>query len=165
MTQPNFALGINCKLFRNTGSYGAPVWSAVTGVSDFTVSPKWDFKEGSTRASRVKRGAKTLLGLEFKGKIKTDETDANYLAFLSALHGDAVLDVLAIDGNPTDPTITGTLQGYRFDAHVVEGEQPQGLDDVLFDSFELKPALSANPVCLVSAAVTAGSPVYTFTNI
>ncbi len=165
MTQPAYQLGIKASLFRNTSTYNSPVWSEITGISDFKVAPDWKAADGSTRASRVERSVKTLLGLTFVGKIKVDHNDANYLALLAALYADTILDVMAIDGDPTDSTLTGTLTGWRFDTQVYKGDQSQGLTEVLFDDFELKPTLSANPACFVSAAVTAGSPVYTYTTV
>ncbi len=164
MPQPNYQLGIKAKILVNTGSFGSPVWVALSGISDLSLNPAWDKAEGSTRGSRLKKYAKTLLDLSISGKIKVDETDTSgYLLFLTALHSDTVLDVLILDGNPTDTTLTGTLQGYRFEAHVIKGEQAQGLGEVLFDSFELVPAMSANAASWVSAAITAGSPVYSYT--
>lgn len=164
MTQPAFQLGIKAQLLVNTGTYNSPTWTAISNVSDLSLKPAWDKAEGSTRGSRAKRYAKTLLDLAISGKIKVDHTDTNgYVAMLAAIHSDTTMDILCLDGNPTDATLTGTLSGYRFDAHVLQGEQGQNLGDVLFDSFELMPALSANPVNTVSVAVTAGSPAYTYT--
>ncbi len=166
MTQPNYQLGIKCRLFRNTASYNSPTWTAINNVSDAAVNPEWDFAEGNTRGSRVKRGAKTLLGLTVSGKVLVDHTDTNgYVALLAAVTSDTPVDLLVLDGDPSDSTLTGTLSGYRFDAHVTKLDQDQALGNVLFDAFEMKPALSANAPAKVSAAVTAGSPVYTYTSL
>ncbi len=150
----------------NTGSYGSPSWTAINGVSDLKMSRSWDMAEGPTRASRIKRKAKTLFNLEFTGKIKVDETDTNgWVAMLTALHSDTPIDALVLDGNPTDSTLTGTLHGYRLDVHVEKEEQDQSLGAVEFEDFTLTPAMSSNTVNTVVATVTAGSPSYAFTAI
>lgn len=163
MTQPAFQLGIKASLMRNTATYGSPTWLEITCVSDLAIKGDWDKAEGSTRASRVKRYAKTLFDLGFSGKVKVDHNDSSYLALLAALYDDTVIDLMALDGDPTDSTLTGSLSGFRFDAHVFKGEQDQGLGNVLFDSIDLMPALSGNSPVRVSVAVTAGVPVYTYT--
>src|SRR4051812_42511826 len=115
MVQPNYQLGIKASLLRNTGTYNSPVWTEITGISDLKENPDWDTAEGNTRASRVKRHAKTLLGLSLSGKIKVDHTDAGYVAVLAALYSDTPLDLVVLDGDPTDSTLTGTLTGWRAD--------------------------------------------------
>lgn len=137
-------LGVNAKLYVNTGSYDSPTWTEVAGISDLTVKTAWDQGEASTRASRVKKAAKTMLDLEVSGKILADGTDTNgYLAFLTALYGDTPLDLLVLNGaNDASPA----SKGWRADWHVFGGDEDQGLGAVIYDSFTLKPALSSHGV-------------------
>src|SRR4051794_8526237 len=132
MTQPNYQLGIKCKLLTNTGSYNSPVWTAISGISDFELNPEWNTQEGSTRGSQVIREAKTQMKLSVTGKVKVDPTDTNgWVALLAALNSYTPLDLLVMRGDPTDSTLTGTLTGYRCDWHVKKMGESQSLGDVL----------------------------------
>ncbi len=136
-------IGILCVTYRNTGSQPSPVWVAVPPeISEWAVKPTWDKGDAPTRASRVKRTAKTMLGVTITGKIRVITDNANYLAFLAALNSDSPLDLLilngALDASPAS-------KGYRGDFHVFGGEESQGPGDVLYMSVELEVALSVNP--------------------
>lgn len=148
------SLGILSKVYRNTGSYGSPTWTEVTLVSDVTVTPSWDKGDGSVRASRVKQSAKTQMGLEMSVKIRVDLTDAGYLAFLSGLHSDTLLDLMILDG----PSTTNGVQGYRADFGVFSGSEDQSMGAVLYRDFSIEPGVSSNPA--KSVTVSAGAPVF-----
>lgn len=147
-------LGISAVLYRNTASYGTPTWTAVTCVSDLAINPAWDEADGSTRGSRVKASAKTLLGLEITGKLKVDGADEGYAAIADALLSDTPLDLMILDGGST----TNDVRGWRADFHVFSASQDQAMANVLFDDIVLKPAVSANPT--KSVVVASGAPVF-----
>lgn len=147
-------LGINAKLYRNTGTYGSPTWTAINAVSDLAVNPPWDEADASTRGSRVKMVMKTLLGLEVSGKIRANLTDTEYVNMVDASNQDTVNDYLVL----TSTTSATGSRGYRFDGQVFIATQDQNLGSVIYDDFMLKPSPSANQP--QRATVTAGAPVF-----
>lgn len=147
-------LGIKCVLYRNTATYGSPTWNAIACVKDLTVNPAWDEADGSTRASRVKLSAKTLMGLEISGTVKADYTDEDYAVLLDALNSDDVLDLMVLNGPSTENDVTG----YRADFQVFSGSQDQASGAIVFDSIVLKPTVSANVPKQV--VVATGAPTF-----
>lgn len=156
---PTMKLGILAKSYRNTGTYGTPVWSEVTCISDWTSTGSWDTVEASTRASRVKSGAKTLFDVGVSGKLKVSDDDTNYLAFRAALFSQtATLDLLVLDGPRTASGVTGVRANFI----VSKGDQSQGLGDALHLDITLMPdAYTDSAQQPSSVLVTAGAPVYT----
>lgn len=150
-----YSLGPNAKLYRNAGSYGSPSWTVIGLVSDLSSKGNWDMGEGSTRLSRAKLYAKTMLDIEITGKIREDLTDAGYAALAAQLNSDTPIDLLVLDG----PSTTNGQRGYRADWHVSTNDQDQGLGTVIFDSFTLKPGISDN--LPMRALVSGGGPVFT----
>lgn len=148
-------LGINCKLYRNTGSYGSPTWTAIDLVSDATLTPTWDEADGSARVSYGKQTSKTLIGIEVSAKVRASLTDAGYLALLSALNSQStLLDILVLDG----PSTTNGVQGYRADFGVFGAPEDQAMGSVIYRDFTLKPGISDN--LLKAVTVSAGAPVF-----
>ena len=149
-------LGIKCKIYRNTGTFGTPVWSEVKSFSDVTVNATWDVVEVLTRASRVKQGVKTLLGLEVTAKIQvSDSGDTDYTAIRASLNDDSTQDFMILNGASN----TNGVTGYRFESQIYQGNESQNPGDVLFDDVMLRPAVTANVQQTV--VVSAGAPVFT----
>lgn len=150
-------LGLKCKLYLNTASFGSPTWTAVACVSDFALNAKWDAGEASTRESRMKLWLKTLLDLGFTGKLRASDTgDTSYTTISAALLTDAALDIMVLNG---DKTTTG-VWGFRAACQVHSANEDQGLGAVVFDDIEFKPAPNTDGN-YSSALVTAGAPVFT----
>jgi hypothetical protein len=147
-------LGINAKLYRNSGTYGSPTWTPIDNVGDLSVNPPWEEGDATTRGSRVKLSQKTVMALEVTGKIRADLTDTEYLAMADAGNQDTVNDYLVLSAT----SATNGARGFRFDGQVHVSAQDQNLGSVIFDDFTLKPTPSANKVQRVT--VTAGAPVF-----
>lgn len=148
-------LGRDAKLYLNTATFGSPTWVALDNVSDLTVTAEWDEVEASTRESKMKLKAKTLLGAEVGGKLKFDLTDANTGTILDALLSDAVVDIMVLNA---PSTVTGA-RGFRYECQVHAANEDQGLGAAIFEDIKFKPYPTAN--AKQSAKVTAGAPVFT----
>ena len=148
-------LGIRAKLYRNTsGIFLSPTWEVIQHISDLSVNANWDEGEASTRASRIKKGAKTMMGLEFSGKVRVSNDDAGYIALWDAAHSDDVLDLLVLNG----PLDENGVRGYRVECQVMSNTEDQALGNVLFMDFMLKPSPTSNEP--KKAVVAAGAPVF-----
>ena len=131
-------LGIKAKLYYNDGTYESPDWVELSLVSDLTVNPTWDESEANDRSSRIKRSAKTLLGLEISGMLKKKPLDDGYELMMNAMVGDDVLDLLILDGQND----TEGVRGWRCDFQVFSASEDQGLSTVIYEAFTLKPTCS-----------------------
>lgn len=148
-------LGINCKLYRNTGTYGSPTWTAIDDINDCTVNSAWDFADASTRASRLKSMMKTQMDLNITGKVRVSLTGTAYLALAAAHIADSVIDFLVLDGTNATDGVTG----YRFDGQVAFDSEDQSLGAVEFQDFKIVPSPSAN--LFKTVTVASGTPVFT----
>ena len=149
-------LGIRAKIYRNTGTFGTPIWSEVKSFSDVTVNAAWDSQEVLTRATRVKQKVKTLLGLEVTAKIQaSDSGDTDYTAIRASLNDDSTQDFMILNGASN----TNGVTGFRFESQIHQANEGQNPGDVLFDDIALAPAVTANPPQTV--VVSAGAPVFT----
>lgn len=142
-------LGIKCVAYYNTGTYGTPVWTAITCINEFTQSAEWDEAEVLYRGTRVKQAVKTLYGLSWSGKLKVSDSDTAYQAILAALVSDATLDMMILNG---DKTVNNTI-GYRCDVQVFSATEDQGTGVVLYDEVKFKPSpMGGNPPSSVLVA-------------
>lgn len=148
---------IDAKLYRNTGNYNTPTWTAIDSVRDVQFDPTWDAADAFTRGSRVKEYAKILAEIGFTAVVQCSDTDAGYLALMDAhASSSTVLDLLMLDGSST----SNGAQGVRFDAGIFGASQDQSIGNVLYRDFDFKPsALKTNAP--KRAVVTNSVPVFT----
>lgn len=152
-------LGVNCKAYRNTGTYGSPTWNEFTEFGDFSVSLDWDTQDVLRRGQRVKQKVKTLLSLEVKAKhlaidkpASSDTTD--YTALMDAMLSDTAVDVMILNGD----IATSGVRGFRFDAQVSGASEDQGPGAVLMDDITLTPTPTGNDPKAV--LIVSGTPQY-----
>lgn len=151
-------LGIDCVLYYNTGTFGSPTWVEVSNVSDVQVSGAWNSGDGSTRATRVMKEGRTQLPLSITGKMLADK-GTPYVAFRTAylaVGASGIIDILCLDG----PSDSNGSDGVRFEAEVHDWSRSEGLGDLVFRDFMLKPSIFGSNA-VQSVVVSAGSPVYT----
>ncbi len=148
-------LGVKCKVYYNSGTYGSPTWVELDSINDFSVDPSWETAVAAARASRVNVSMKTALNLSFSGTIRNDgSTDAAKI--LTALLTDEVLDMLILDG----PNNAAGVEGFRCDCQVMSGPEDQGRAAVLYRNISIMPTPSGNPVKHVKVAGDPAVPTY-----
>lgn len=145
-------VGIKCKVYRNTGTYGSPTWTEITLIRDATMSCPWDLVDASSRAHRVKLFAKTLEDITVNVVLRADDADAAAIALYAAAHEDTALDLLVLDG----PIATEGSSGLRAHFIVNLTGQDQGSGSVVYNTYDLKPAFSSegNPKYVVMGATS-----------
>lgn len=135
--------GVGGVVYRNTGTYGSPSWTAQTFVKDVTPSMPWDMAEAGSRATRAKTFMKTRADLTITIVMKADDADAGYLAFRAAANSPtSVLDLLVLDGLIS---VEG-CHGWRGEFLVNLTAAPQEIDGSIYDTFECKPTWTSNAV-------------------
>lgn len=149
-------LGIDGKVYRNTGTYGTPTWTEITLVKDVQVSPTWSKADSSSRASKVMSDVKAQLALAFTISVKVSLTDAGYIALMdSFVDPDGVIDMLVLNGD----TATNGVEGWRFDAGVFGASEDQSIGAALYRDFDIGPSGHAVNVSK-RVTVAAGAPVF-----
>lgn len=133
-------LGINGVVYRNTGTYGSPTWTAISLVRDAAVNLPWDFPDASARATRVKLYAASQIDFDIQLTVRADDADAGYNALWDATVGGDPLDMLVLDG----PITTEGVRGVR--AHFIPSitGQDQGAGSVVYSTFSLKPTFHSD---------------------
>lgn len=147
--------GIDCKLYRNGGTYGSPTWTEINEVKDLAVNGKWAEGDASTRASPVKQQEPTQLEIEVNGMVLVSLAGTNFVALDDAFIAKTLLDVLVLNKD----SATNGARGYRCDMKLFDFSEDQKIDGVLYRAMVLKPCLATNPP--KRAVVATGAPVFT----
>lgn len=150
-------LGINDKLYRNTGNFGTPTWVELDGVSDVKVNSSWDTADGSTRRGRVKMMEATQQNLTLDAKLLVDG-GTDYVALAAAYWARSTIDVMCLDGGNT----TNGSEGVRFESLITKFDEDQGLGSINFRDVTFTPRVpSVSTNVPKSVLVTAGNAVFT----
>jgi len=135
-------LGMQAKLFRNTGTYAAPVWAVMDNVKDLTLNLEKGEADVTTRGNQ---GWRAILGTLKEGTVEFemvwDTEDEGFGAIQQAYFGDDTIEVAVMDG---DITASGS-QGLRATMSVTKFSRSEPLEEALTVSVTLKPAYSVNP--------------------
>lgn len=135
-------LGLNARLYRNTGSFGTPTWTLVSNVSDLNANDSMEEADASTRADGgFAVSEPTLRGLELSFGMINKPGDADVTAFLAAYAARTALDLAVMDG----PIATVGSKGVRARYKVHQFPRAQELRDVQKFDVMLKPCVDANP--------------------
>lgn len=135
-------LGLDAKLYRNSGSFATPVWNEIKNAKDVTLN----LEAGEADASRRGSGGwrETLRGLKdgsVEFELVYDSTDAEFTALKDAFFNGTTVELAVMDG---DIATTGT-QGLRATMSVLNFSRNEPLEEALTVSVTVKPAPSANP--------------------
>ena len=133
-------IGADCKLYRNTGSYGSPTWVEIDIIG--TLNHNRSFAEGdiSMRASKKKRSYRTQEDTPIDFTTPAVEGDTNYEALLDAYVDGAILDLLIAAGART---VSGH-SWHRDRFQIFNKSEPQNVDGVVQVSWTLKPSFTTN---------------------
>lgn len=135
-------LGMNAKLYRNTGSYGTPVWNEIPNVRDLTLNLETSEADATTRANAGWEATVTALkrgSIDFE--MVWDTADDDFTAIKDAYFNNTSIDIAAMDG---DIAVSGK-QGLRAVFAVSGFSRQEPLVDVLKVNVTIKPTYSANP--------------------
>jgi predicted secreted protein len=128
-------LGLDAKVYRNTGTYGSPTWTEWDWIKETTLSLSKSEADATTRANG---GWRAIVGALKDGSIEItgphDTADAQYLAAYRAFYLDTVFDLAIVDG----PIATVGTRGLRASFMVTALDRGDPLEDVKTTSMTLK---------------------------
>ena len=134
-------LGMEAKLYRNTGTYGAPVWAEVGNVRDLTLNLEAGEADVTTRANDGWRATVATLkegSIEFE--MVWDTADAHFTAIQDAFFNNTSVEFAVMDG---DITVAGT-QGLRATMSITNFSRSEPLEEAVTASVSAKPTFAAN---------------------
>ena len=133
--------GNRAVVYRNTGTYGSPTWTAVGLVKDDSEASPWDMVEAGARETLAKLYAKTRTDIGNTLVVRADDSDAGYNALADAAESQtSALDVMILDG----PITAEGARGERYTALVNKTGKPKDIDGVIYVTFDLKPTWDSN---------------------
>lgn len=140
--------GIDCKVYRNSGTYGSPTWSLVNPVIEVTVNLENSAFDASNRDSNYRLQLPALTDISVDLRMHKDKADADFEALEDAAQGRTTIDLLILDGVQT----SGDSDGWRIQGFFTSWNESQPLEDAVTVDATFVPAATANAV-----AVTTGT--------
>lgn len=151
------ALGITSKAYlRTAGTYAAPIWQIIDLIADCQVNGSWNEGESSVRRSRIQTMEPTNMALEVTGSVRKDTTDTAYILLDSSHRNGTTMDIMFLDGAINE----NEASGYRFNCKLFQWNEGQGLQDVVFKEFSVKPCAFDQTEPPKYVEIVAGVPVY-----
>ena len=129
-------LGLDAKLYRNTGTSGSPTWEEMTNVKDLTLNLEASEADVTTRGNAGWRATLAALkdaSIEFE--MVWDTADAAFTAIKDAFFGSTSVEFAVMDG---DITTTGS-QGLRAVMSVTNFSRSEPLEEAISVSVTAKP--------------------------
>lgn len=134
-------LGLNAKLYRNTGSWASPSFDLISNVKNLTVKGSTETADVSTRGTGgFKATVATLKDISLEFEMVWDNADADFTALKNAWLNNTTIEMLALDG----PSSTTGSQGPRFDGMVTNFERSEQLTEALMVNVTVVPTYSSN---------------------
>lgn len=135
-------LGLDCKLYRNAGSYNSPDWREVGNVRDVTLNLEKGEADVTTRANNGWRAiAGTLKDGTVEFEMVWDTSDSNFTALQSAYFGNTQVEMAVMDGSIN----TIGSQGLRATFEVMNFSRNEALEEAVTVSVTLRVARATNP--------------------
>lgn len=134
-------LGLDGKLYRNTGTFVSPTWDEVKNVRDLTLSLEAGEASMTTRANA---GWEAVLASLKKASIEFqmvwDSADNDVTAFRDAFLNRSTIECAVMDG---DIAVAGN-QGLRATMAVLKFARSEALEEGMLIDITIKPAYAAN---------------------
>ena len=134
-------LGMEAKLYRNTGTYAAPTWVELTNVKDLTLNLEAGEADVTTRGNAGWRATVATLkdgSIEFE--MVWDTTDTNFTAIQDAFFNNTDIEFAVMDG---DVASSGS-QGLRATMSITNFSRSEALEEALMVSVNAKPTYAVN---------------------
>ena len=135
-------LGLEAKLYRNTGTYATPTWKEMENVKDLTLNLEASEADATTRGNGGWRATVAALkegSIEFE--MVWDTADDDFTAIQEAYFNGTEIEFAVLDG---DVTVGGT-QGLRATMSILKFTRTEPLEEAITVSVTAKPTYADNP--------------------
>src|SRR6187431_2263177 len=94
-----FVLGLNAKLYRNTGTFGTPVWDLISNVRDLRLNLEKGEADVTTRGGNGwEQVVATLKSATIEWGMLWDTADTDFTAIRTSFLSDTTIEFLVLDG-------------------------------------------------------------------
>lgn len=134
-------LGLDAKLYRNTGTYDSPNWVVIGNARDVTLNLTKGEADVTTRANngwRATRGTLKDASIDFQ--MVWNPSDAGFAAIRDAFFGNTSIEIMALSGDKDD----AESEGLRATCDVFSFTRNEALEDALTVDVSLKPTYATN---------------------
>lgn len=135
-------LGLDARLYRNTGAYSSVTWNEVKNVKDLTLSLEAGEADVTTRGNGGWRATIATLkdgSLEFE--MVWDTADDDFTAIRTAFLTNGQVEFAVLDG----PVATSGSQGLRAAMAITNFSRSEPLEEAIKVSVTAKPTYSDHP--------------------
>lgn len=136
MTAPGNVVGLDCKAYRNTGTYASPTWAEMTSVIDVNQNVEKSSAKLNKRGSVWTKNRSTLRDMSIDVTVLWDGGAADCTALMTAALGNTFVDCVFLDGSST----TTGASGFRCEFEVFTAKRTEPLEDGVKVTFTLKPS-------------------------
>jgi hypothetical protein len=145
---PGLHVGVNEKLYRNTGTYGSPVWSLINIATDVNILADKSMAEVKARLSTIVKNlpAMKTLGIEFT--ILGDTSVTDYDTLRDAYMNDTMIEFAVAD----QPIANSGCEYYRQQSYLSSFPIDQKLEDAQTAKVKADVAYTANDPSFVNVA-------------
>jgi hypothetical protein len=132
-------IGLDARLYRNSGSYSTPTWVEVKQARDVTLTLERGTAEVSKRGSKWKTYLPALKDATIEFELAYDPADANFTALRTAYLDGTVIDMAILDG-----VVTQGGSGFRSEFIVTSFTRNEPLEDLMTVSVTIRPTATMN---------------------
>lgn len=133
-------LGLDAKLYRNTGTYASPTWNEITNIKDVTLNLTKGEANVSIRGSSFRLRKGTLKDASIDFNLLWDTDDEDFTAIQEAFFDGTTIEILAVD----QAYNTVGSQGLRATVEVFTFTRNENLEEALNVDVSLKPTYATN---------------------
>lgn len=136
-------IGLNSKIYRNTGTFASPTWDEVANVKDLALDLSVNEADAATRGNGGWNAiVPTLKEAEVTWEMAWDPDDADLEAFRAAFIAGSTIEVAVLDG--TIGNTPADAHGLRFEAAVTKFSRAEPLAGINSVSVAIKPTYTTN---------------------
>lgn len=134
-------LGMDAKLYRNSGTYAAPTWEEIGNVKDVTLNLEKGEADVTTRANGGWRATVgTLKDASIEFQMVWDTLDADFDAIRQAFFNNTPVEFAVMDGAITDPD----SEGLRATFDIFNFTRNEALEEAIMVDVSIKPTYATN---------------------
>lgn len=128
--------GLDCKIYRNTGTYASPTWNEITIAKDVSVPITKDKADASHRGSKWKMYLPAHKDATIDFDLIADTEIDDYDALRDAFTDDTVIDLAVADG----AIATTKTQYFRAQCYIFAFSGDQAMSDAASTTVSAAPA-------------------------
>lgn len=135
-------LGLDAKLYRNTGTIGSNLWDLIANVRDVTLNLETGEADVTTRGNNGWRATVgTLKDASIEFEMVWDTADTDFAALKNAFFDGTPIELLVADGDMGD----AGAQGLRAVCRIIKFTRSEALEEAITVSVTAKPTYSTSP--------------------